>query len=108
MRRLYWLLLCFILTLIVLAIPLTCYTICYLGHKPKALLTEKWRLFDSEESADFYLPAFYVETIITGQPVRVAVYSNRHEEDPALMIFTPIRNTPREPNDPGSFATREW
>ena len=108
MRRLYWFLLCSILTLLVLAIPLTCYTVCYLGHKPKAVLTEKWRLFDNEESASIYLPAFYVESIITGQPVRPAVYQKRHNEDPALLIFTPIRSTPVGPNDPGALQTLAW
>jgi hypothetical protein len=108
MRRLYWFLQCFILTLIVLAIPLTCYTVCYLGHKQKAVLTEKWRLFDNEESANIYRPAFYVESMITGQPVRAAVYQKRHPEDPAMLIFRPIRSTPVGPNDPGAHYTRAW
>jgi len=108
MRRVYWCLLYSFVALMVLSIPLTAYTICYLSHKPRAILAEKWRLFDDEQSAKFYLPAFYVESIIAGQSVRAAVYSKRHPEDLSVKIFTPVRSTPPGPKDPSAHYALDW
>ena len=96
------------LLLVLLSIPLVPYTVCYLSHKPKTILTEKWRLFDDEQVANFYLPALYVESVLSGRPVRAAAYEKRHPEDNRLLIFKPVRSTPPGPNDPSAHFAQSW